>query len=417
MVADPVQVILGYISYYLNLLKDAASSLKDTLLNMNLSETLGKLSPQSLGVVGRKPAIQHNASYVDRLRENLQLHKQRYITILTIGIGLGVVLIAKNYDVLKMKHRNKKRRRAPKLPNGARRDLILVIGSPTEPLTRLIALDFEKRGFLVYLTILDEKDIRYIESNPITEGINYLNLNTPNEFETSLSKFSGLFNTPVVPFPGAEAHKLRLAAVIFAPSLHFPIGPIENISITSWLRINEKIMNILKLFSSGLPGLIRAQRSKTIAIYANIISSLDLPYHAPESWYQNSLKSIFSTLTKEFYRQGLSVTQVRLGNLNISTNGVRQGSKLANIVNTEVRNWDGDMISLYGDSFSKSEFRTNPTNSSVRRTKLKELHHLLFDLISNKNLNPSICYCGTGARSYDIVSYLVPQFILNWLLA
>ena len=55
--------------------------------------------------------------------------------------------------------------------------MILIVGSPTEPLTRFIAIDFEKRGFIVYLTLLDNNDIKYIESNPISDGINYLNFN------------------------------------------------------------------------------------------------------------------------------------------------------------------------------------------------------------------------------------------------
>ena len=45
----------------------------------------------------------------------------------------------------------RKKRRAKKASNGARLEVVVVAGSPSEPLVRSISLDLERRGFIVYI--------------------------------------------------------------------------------------------------------------------------------------------------------------------------------------------------------------------------------------------------------------------------
>lgn len=45
----------------------------------------------------------------------------------------------------------RKKRRAKRAGNGARLEVVIIAGSPSEPITRSISLDLERRGFIVYV--------------------------------------------------------------------------------------------------------------------------------------------------------------------------------------------------------------------------------------------------------------------------
>lgn len=54
------------------------------------------------------------------------------------------------YHVVK-RNLPRKKRRAKKASNGARLEVVVIAGSPSEPLVRSISLDLERRGFIVYI--------------------------------------------------------------------------------------------------------------------------------------------------------------------------------------------------------------------------------------------------------------------------
>ncbi|RLV91054.1 hypothetical protein JA1_004140 [Spathaspora sp. JA1] len=410
------------------------SDLYDNITHYNFSDKITKLNPfgESAGSIipttppEPVPPAPSTRGYdlclrmYHKLYDDFNENKTKYITLFSC-IGLGGTawfIYRRNKRSLSESSEKRLKRRVPKLANGARRDVVLIVGSPTEPLTRLIALDFEKRGFIVYLTLLDANDSKYIESNPITDDVNYLNLNEgKGNLESQVSKFSQLLKLSVVPFPGAEAHTLNLVGVVFAPSIYFPIGPIENIGVGSWVKLNDRIMTYLKLLSSGLIQLIRTQEAKLILVNPNILSALDMPYHAPESLFQNELKHLFTTLTRELSPHGISVTQIRLGNLHISNQKLSSGPRIESLVNAEVRTWTSEMKQLYSKDFSKSQFRANPIKSTGGKgTSLRELYHLLFDLLYSERRNPPVVYCGTGARGYDLICRIFPESWIEWFL-
>lgn len=421
MVAEPVQATLQTLSYIYNQSTEFISQQQEKLSSSEIVDQIYKLNPWLANSPPQRYPSTIHRSTAERLWDHVLDNKWKYLTIFSIGIGSRTYIYYK-YDHKKSltpcvtkqtKRRNK--RRAPKLANGARRDVVLVIGSPTVPLTRLIALDFEKRGLIVYLTILDDKDFKYVESNPITDDMNYLNLNQRESYETQLRTFHQFLNLPVIPFPGAEAHNLQLVSVVFAPNMYFPVGPIENLSPNTWSLINERLILYLNFFSSGLLAIVRNQKAKIILVNPTIASSLSMAYHAPETVFYNELRHIFTTLTRELHHQNLSVTQVRLGNLQVSSTKSTE-SKIASIVNSEIRSWNEDTRDLYAVNFSKSQFKANPMTASDRGASLKEFYHTLFDLVYSKRRNPALVYCGTGARSYDWISSILPESWVEYIL-
>ncbi|SGZ47633.1 CIC11C00000003031 [Sungouiella intermedia] len=413
MVAEPVQATVETLrSAYLRVSDFLVSSLDQlpdptSIKNSRLFQYLSTSTQQPPG-----PNILANHT---SLKQKYNDHKYEILSVLTVGLGVaGYYYYQKR---LLAPYRNKQnKRRVPKLANGARRDVVLVVGSPTEPLTRLLAIDFEKRGFIVYLTILDDKDFKYIQSNGITDDINYLNLNESDNYDVAFRKFSHLLNVKVVPFQGAEPHVLKLSAVVFTPNLYFPLGPIENIPMSSWAKLQDKLGVYFRIIGSGLLDIVRDQHSKVIGIVPTIVSSLQMPYHAPETILQNSLKSLFAILAKELSPQGISVTQIRLGNLNLSNTRVLPASRatrVSNIVEAEVRSWSEEMRSVYGNDFQKAQARSSPIGSSLKTKGLRDLHHLLFDLIFSRSRNPLVVYYGTGARAYDRITSFLPVSFLE----
>lgn len=63
---------------------------------------------------------------------------------------------------------HRRKRRAQRARNGARIEVVVVAGSPSLPLTRALALDLERRGFIVFVacTTVDEEVLVQTLSRP-----------------------------------------------------------------------------------------------------------------------------------------------------------------------------------------------------------------------------------------------------------
>ncbi len=82
-------------------------------------------------------------------------------TVIVLALG------GATYYVVKQKS-NRKKRRAKRAGNGARLEVVVIAGNPSEPMTRSISLDLERRGYIVYIvcnTIEDEVMVQN-ESRP-----------------------------------------------------------------------------------------------------------------------------------------------------------------------------------------------------------------------------------------------------------
>lgn len=73
-----------------------------------------------------------------------------------------------SYYVIKGSTSRRKKRRAKRAGTGARLEVVVLAGSPSEPMTRSIALDLERRGFIVYIVCntIEEEVLVQNESRP-----------------------------------------------------------------------------------------------------------------------------------------------------------------------------------------------------------------------------------------------------------
>lgn len=419
MVAEPVQATLGMLR--------AASDSVTGFWNLQVEKLPDKSSwwiSNPFEAAEKSASIDTHTNAFERLAAHVRRHKVEAFCVAASSVSVALGLYHYRLRMLRAQNAaNRKRRRVPKLPNGARRDVVLVVGSPTEPLTRLLAIDFEKRGFIVYLTILDEKDMRYTQSNSITDDIHFFDLtggdDTGDLFHARVAQFRAFLRQQVAPIRGAEPHLLKLSAVVFTPNLYFPLGPVENIAPALWERIMARFSVYTTLLASGgLLDLVREQGSKIVCIVPTIVSSLRLSYHVPETVFQNSVKDLFTTLCKELKPHGIYVTQVRLGNLNLSRGGpgaAKSAARLSGVIDAEVRSWSESIQSLYGHRFLKTQSGSTPIGSPFASQGLRGLHHLLFDLILSSGANPALVYYGSGARSYERLAGFLPSSIAEFV--
>ncbi|KAI5969603.1 hypothetical protein CANMA_001266 [Candida margitis] len=409
MVAEPVSATMQVLN---RVISDTSTFINKQQEKLQNSDSLNKIFHHESSFEPPQQQLSHIESLFNRITSHIYDIKLAYLSVIGLGIGYTAFQIRDRFYPGHQPQRIN--RRVPKLPNGARTDAVFIVGSFTDHLTRIIAYDLEKRGFTVFCSILDSTDVKYIESNKVSDQIRFLDF-TRQSVENAVGELHDILKTPVVPFANAEQHHFKLKAILFAPSWQFPLGPVENTSISTWKKLNTRLQVVMEMLTCGLLQLSRNQNSKLFLLNSSI-SSLDLPYHAPESIFQNELGHLFTILGRELQQYGMSVTQIRLGNLRISNQKVNSSTRIESLVNTEVRAWTSEMRDLYAADFAKIQFKSNAIRGSGGKgTPVKSLFHLLFDLIY-ADRNPPTVYCGKGARFYHWLGRILPTSCLGWYL-
>ncbi|KAI5948647.1 hypothetical protein KGF57_005392 [Candida theae] len=404
MVAEPVQATVQVLNRVIN---DTSAFINKQSEKLQNSDSLSKIFHHESGLdvpPPPSPPPSHIESLFNRATDNITRNKVAYLSVIGVGLGYAWYHVQNKLQKHSLERVN---RRVPKLPNGARTDAVFIFGSFTDHLTRLLAYDLEKRGFTVFCAILDSTDVQYIKSNKVSEEIRFVDF-TIQSIENAVSELNDILKTAVVPFSGAEPHFLCLQSIIFAPSWHFPVGPIENTSIGTWKKLTTRISMVMEVLTSGLLHIARNQSSKFILLNSSI-GSLDLPYHAPESIFQNTLGHLFTILDRELQQYGMSATQIIVGNLRVSNQKINSVTRVESLVNTETRAWTSEMRDLYGSDFAKIQLKSSTIRGSGGDgTPIKDLFHLIFDVIYAKHSTP-VEFCGKGARLKNFLTTLRKQ--------
>ncbi|KAL9107250.1 MAG: hypothetical protein Q9187_008451 [Circinaria calcarea] len=95
--------------------------------------------------------------YFERVQDWISRH--RAITAAVVAfVGTGTFIIVYRRRQYRLK------RRARRAANGAKTEVIVLAGSPHSPLTRTLALDLERRGFIVYIPVSTESEEQAVEA-------------------------------------------------------------------------------------------------------------------------------------------------------------------------------------------------------------------------------------------------------------
>lgn len=101
----------------------------------------------------------------------VNLYDRLHSWVMDNKILTGTVIVsvtAITFQIIRRRKTYGRKRRAKRASNGARLEVVVIAGSPGEAITRSLALDLERRGFIVYVicnTIEEEVQIQN-ESRP-----------------------------------------------------------------------------------------------------------------------------------------------------------------------------------------------------------------------------------------------------------
>lgn len=62
----------------------------------------------------------------------------------------------------------RRRRRARRAPNGARKEIVVIAGPVGSPVTKSLMLDLEKRGFIVYVVVHTVEEEELIKAEAVS---------------------------------------------------------------------------------------------------------------------------------------------------------------------------------------------------------------------------------------------------------
>ncbi|OKL59512.1 hypothetical protein UA08_05110 [Talaromyces atroroseus] len=332
---------------------------------------------------------------------------------------------------------NNRKRRARRAGNGARKEIVVIAGSPHEPMTRAIAEDLERRGFIVYVVVQSVEEEHTIQMQNRSD-IRALHLDlttappTPSEIHPALHGIYSLISQPQSPAPGIQPHTCQLSGLIILPSLNYPTGPVPTITASNWAdTINTRLLSPILITQLFIPLLTHRNQSNSIVfLYPSISASLSAPYAGPEVAVTRALSGFATSLRQELrllqFSNGAScntdIVEMKLGNIDLGPH-----FRVPQVAGTEVLAWSHHHRSLYGPSYLSS-VEQRPVASTgpnaVRGSPARVLHNAVFDSIApsrksvfgRKTRRKAVVYVGRGSRSYGIIGEWIPTSLVGWML-
>lgn len=308
-----------------------------------------------------------------------------------------------------------RKRLAKKAPNGGRFQVVVIAGSPTEPLTRSIAADLSRRGFIIYWTTTSEEEEGLVLAQN-SDDIRPLPIRSHDirSVRKSIKALANVLNVPAAAFPGAVPHMLTLAGVIVIPDLYYPSGPVECIRLDTWSDLlNSKLLGPVFLLSNGLLDLVRSHQSRVLLVSPSIMGSLNPGYNAAEGMVTSALQSLAQSISRELAPQGIPFVHVRMGTFNLSAGAIQHERQVQNAVRADILTWPENLRSLYSrpyQALSELTTRARKMGSSIRI-----LHHTIFDALMARH--PSrVYYAGKGAFLYHFLPKYLPEDFVSYLL-
>ncbi|CAN8100806.1 unnamed protein product [Discula destructiva] len=328
----------------------------------------------------------------------------------------------------------RKTRRARRARNGARLELVVVAGSPTLPLTRSVALDLERRGFIVYIacnTIQDEALVQNL-SRPDIRPLG-IDITDPPKAGASIEGFAQYLQSPHAAVPGAKSHHLTLKAVVLIPSMSYQTSPIATIPPSSFADLfNTHLLHpiltiqaFLPLLTARLPSASEKPPPKVLVLTPSIITSINPPFHAPEATVCSALSAFTDVLAGELRPLSIPVTHLQLGTFDFAGfTGIAPALlkrspalHLPAADAAETLAWPEPARQAYARNFisTSSSAMSAGRVRGMRGASLRDLHRSVFDVIDGSNTS-GVVRVGLGADLYGFVGKYVPRSLVAWMM-
>ncbi|TGO59871.1 hypothetical protein BCON_0040g00140 [Botryotinia convoluta] len=345
-----------------------------------------------------------------------------------------VVMGGVTYYVIRKKSNYRKKRRAKRAATGARQEVVVIAGSPSEPITRSISLDLERRGFIVYVVCntIEEEVLVQNESRQDIKPL-MIDIVDPSSASAAIDRFTAHLRAPHSPFQGGKTHHLIFRSLILIPSLAYPSSPIATLSASTLSDLlNTRLLNPILTLQNFLPLLtelpFQGTHSKNfpkpsvLVLTPNIIPSLSPAFHAPESSTTSFLKTFTQVLTSELSPLSIPVINLQLGTFDFSFFGPKNQLQSYRGRSPPNSGWDSSSRHVYSRNYAAVN-RSNigaamgcgsQGGSYGKGSSLRELNNAVFDAMERKN--GGIIRVGMGSSLYGFIGAWVPRGLVGWMM-
>ncbi|KAK4196910.1 hypothetical protein QBC40DRAFT_4054 [Triangularia verruculosa] len=397
------------------------------------------------------PVIAVPVGALERVQNWVSRHK-----ILT-----GIVVVATGTVVYRSYRASvlcRKQRKAKRARSGGRLEVVVIAGSPQLPLTRALALDLERKGFIVFIVANTRDDELLIQALARPDIRSFaLDINDPTRVGASIEEFARYLQEPHAAIPKGKKSHLHLKSVILIPSLNYQTSPIATIPPSSFADLFKThllqpivtIQAFLPILTARLhppppptelassltkdPSKQREKEDlspKVMVFTPSIISSINPPFHAPEATICSALSAFTEVLAAELRPLQIPVTHMQLGTFDFSGFTPAQGTKFQTSTAgrgnqgliaapgvEQTYNWPDAARKTYAKNFvSQSTSAIGATGiRGMKGSSLKDLHDAVFDVIDG-SITASTVRVGLGASVYGFVGRWVPKSMVAFMM-
>lgn len=281
--------------------------------------------------------------------------------------------------------------------------VLIMTNFTTNAIAKVVALDLERRGFIVFCACQTLSDKLAIE-NEGRADIRPLLIQKGESPYAAIEKFGNYLNVPAPAYHGG--HTLHFAGLILAPPAPLPTGPLEIIDKDQVVHaVDTGLLWPTSVVQYFLP-LLREHAGRTIFLNDWIIPSLHTPFYAPAVLTSHAIQALSQTMSREV--PSLFTVHLRLGTFDLAHHfPARNGTR------ADVLGWSPAVRAAYSSSYKNCTGR--PMNARIRGSPLKELHHAVFDALTDARPRRQVSV-GAGVSMYHWCAQLMPESALRYLL-
>ena len=270
-------------------------------------------------------------------------------------------------------------------------------------LSKLIAHDLERRGFIIFCACRTPTEKLAIENEGHADIRPLLMDSGESEF-AAIEKFGNYLNIPAPAYHGG--HTLHFAGLILAPPPMQAQGPLEVIEQERYKRaIDVGTSWPITVLQNLLP-LLREHCGRIVFLNDWIIPALHTPYYSPTVVIAHAMQALSKTIAREV--PSLFTIHIKLGTFDLPHHHASKATTRA-----EILGWTPSLRAAYSTSYRKCTNR--PINARIRGSPLKELHHAVFDALTDRRPSREISI-GAGVTLYQWAAWLLPEAGLRYLL-
>ena len=374
-------------------------------------------------------------------------------TIVAVTVFAGTTA----YLVQRKKKAQSKKRRAKKLPNGAKKEIV-ILACPTfhDPLTKSLAVDLERRGYVVYVTVSSTEEDSLVQQEakadlrPLWMDLTSTVPNPAVDIHPNLEPIRELLASGTMRSSpsssrvgaGSSMNNLTLAGIVVFPGCSgYPEGSLALLPPSDVIdTINTRLVAPMITLQQFLPLLARHSTDSTspssiIIAYPSIPKALSPSKQIPETVVASSMSALASSLSREVTSMEANITvhELKLGNFDLGSipgaKGIpqiyQQSSSTGRLdpANSALTHWHSSQrAAIQRTSFGQQ--------SLIKGSAARELHNAVFDALAPPQVfkafgryewqtrkSSSTMFVGSGARVYDFVGGWVPGSIVGLVLA